>query len=31
MRASPELVELLKDCRLAETVTGADIYLRRAD
>jgi hypothetical protein len=31
MRASPELVELLKDYRLAETVMGVDIHLRRAD
>jgi hypothetical protein len=31
VRASPELVDLLKDYRLAETVMGVDIYLRPAD
>jgi hypothetical protein len=31
MRASPELVELLKGYRLSETVMGVDIYVRRND
>jgi hypothetical protein len=31
MRASPELVDLLKGYRLSETVMGVDIYVRRAD
>ena len=31
MRASPELVDLLKGYRLSETVMGVDIYLKRAD
>ena len=31
MRASPELVDLMKDYRLSETVMGVDIYVKRAD
>ena len=31
MRASPELVELLKGYRLSEMVMGVEIYVRRAD
>ena len=31
MRASPELVDLLKRYRLSETVMGVDIYVRHAD
>jgi hypothetical protein len=31
MRASPELVDLLKGYRLSETVMGVDIYVKRAD
>jgi len=31
LRVSPELVDLLKDYRLEESVMGVDIYLRRAD
>jgi hypothetical protein len=31
MRASPELVDLMKGYRLSETVMGVDIYVSRAD
>jgi hypothetical protein len=31
LRVSPELVDLLKDYRLTETVLNVDIYVRRAD
>jgi hypothetical protein len=31
VNASPELVDLLKNYRLSETVMGVDIYMKRAE